>query len=116
MIKPAGFKKLAGRWQVQSSGERRRCPDGLLAVLYLSSYALISTAVTFFLGLFAAYYVIRLGRVGKGVIDSILTMPLILPPTVVGFFLLKIFGVNGPIGILFLGFLIQKSYFPGRPR
>jgi molybdate transport system permease protein len=59
--------------------------------------ALVATIFTFLLGLAAANFVCKLKR-GKGVIDSILTLPLILPPTVAGFFLLLIFGKNSFIG------------------
>ena len=50
--------------------------------------ALISCAAVFFLGIFAAYYIARLPRVLKGVLDVVLTLPMVLPPTVVGYFLL----------------------------
>ena len=46
--------------------------------------ALISCAAVFFLGIFAAYYIARLPRVVKGVLDVLLTLPMVLPPTVVG--------------------------------
>ena len=47
--------------------------------------ALISCVVVFFLGIFAAYYVAKLPRAIKGVLDVVLTLPMVLPPTVVGF-------------------------------
>ena len=50
--------------------------------------AAISAAAVFFLGIAAAYYIARLPRVVKGVLDVILTLPLVLPPTVVGYLLL----------------------------
>ena len=50
--------------------------------------ALISCAAVFFLGIFAAYYIARLPRAVKGVLDVVLTLPMVLPPTVVGYFLL----------------------------
>ncbi|MCL2865939.1 MAG: molybdate ABC transporter permease subunit [Lachnospiraceae bacterium] len=59
--------------------------------------AILATFITFFLGVFSANFVYKLKR-GKGMIDSIFTLPMILPPTVVGFFLLLIFGRNGLIG------------------
>lgn len=64
--------------------------------------ALISTVLTFFLGIFAAWYIHRLPPLLKGVVDCVLTLPLVLPPTVVGFFLLKLLGPNGPVGALIL--------------
>ncbi|MEG2174510.1 MAG: molybdate ABC transporter permease subunit [Oscillospiraceae bacterium] len=60
--------------------------------------ALIATVITFFLGIFTAYKVAHLPRVIKGIVDCLLTLPLVLPPTVVGFFLLKLLGPRGPIG------------------
>ena len=59
--------------------------------------ALISCAAVFFLGIFAAYYIARLPRVLKGVLDVILTLPMVLPPTVVGYFLLLLFGAKRPL-------------------
>lgn len=59
--------------------------------------ALLSTFITFFLGIYAAKFVVNLKR-GKGLIDAIFTLPMVLPPTVTGFFLLLIFGNNSFIG------------------
>ena len=42
--------------------------------------ALISCAAVFFLGIFAAYYIARLPRAVKGVLDVVLTLPMVLPP------------------------------------
>lgn len=60
--------------------------------------AAISTVIIFFTGLCAAYYISKTPRLVKGVLDCVLTLPLVLPPTVVGFFLLKMFGPLGPVG------------------
>ena len=51
---------------------------------------------------FAAYYIARLPRAVKGVLDVVLTLPMVLPPTVVGYFLLLLFGAKRPLGIFFL--------------
>lgn len=64
--------------------------------------AVISTIITFFLGIFLAYYIAKAPRFIKGLLDTILTLPLVLPPTVVGFFLLKTIGPNGPVGSVIL--------------
>ena len=63
--------------------------------------ALISCAVVFFLGIFAAYYVARLPRAVKGGLDVVLTLPMVLPPTVVGYFLLLLLGAKRPLGLFF---------------
>lgn len=74
--------------------------------------ASVSIVITFFIGILAAYYIVRLKRETiKSVIDAILTLPLVLPPTVAGFFLLYIFGVNRPIGSFLLEFLSIKLVF-----
>jgi molybdate transport system permease protein len=64
--------------------------------------AAISTVLIFFLGLFFAYYIARLPRLIKGVLDVVLTLPLVLPPTVVGWLILLLLGPNRPIGAWFL--------------
>ena len=62
----------------------------------------ISTVVTFFLGILAAYYIAKTPRVLKGILDVILTLPLVLPPTVVGYLLLRVLGPKRLIGQWFL--------------
>ena len=64
--------------------------------------AAISAVIVFFTGIFAAYYIARAPRIVKGVLDVILTMPLVLPPTVVGYLLLRVLGPNRPIGRFFI--------------
>ena len=64
--------------------------------------AAISTVVVFFLGIFAAHYIAKLPRLVKGVLDVILTLPLVLPPTVVGWLLLCLLGPKRPFGVLVL--------------
>lgn len=60
--------------------------------------ALISTVIVFFTGIFAAYYIAKLPRVIKGILDVILTLPMVLPPTVVGYFLLLLLGPKRILG------------------
>nr|WP_325297069.1 molybdate ABC transporter permease subunit [uncultured Dysosmobacter sp.] len=61
--------------------------------------AAISTVAVFFLGILAAYYIARLPRLVKGVLDVVLTLPLVLPPTVVGWLLLVLLGPKRPLGL-----------------
>ena len=58
----------------------------------------ISTVIVFFLGILAAYYVAKAPRLVKGILDVILTLPLVLPPTVVGYLLLRVFGPKRIVG------------------
>ena len=67
--------------------------------------AAISCVLVFFTGIFFAYYAARLPRAVKGVLDVILTLPMVLPPTVCGYFLLLVFGVKRPVG----AFLLQHG-------
>ncbi len=63
-----------------------------------------ATVITLFLGLAAAAW--REGRKGPAMalIDGVFLLPLVLPPTVIGFLLLLLFGRNGPLGKLLLKF------------
>ena len=67
----------------------------------------IACVLVFFLGLFCAYYIVRLPRMVKGILDVILTLPMVLPPTVCGYFLLMLFGPKRPIGQFLLQHGIQ---------
>ena len=60
--------------------------------------ALISTVIIFFVGIFAAYYIAKIPRAVKGILDVILTLPMVLPPTVVGYLLLRVLGPKRIIG------------------
>ena len=60
--------------------------------------AAISAVVVFFTGIVAAYYIAKLPRLVKGILDVILTLPLVLPPAVVGYLLLRVLGPKRLIG------------------
>src|SRR5690625_5374029 len=64
--------------------------------------ASISTVVVFLVGVFLAYVISRRTFFGKSVVEAIFLLPLVLPPTVVGFALLYLFGKNGIIGKLLM--------------
>ena len=64
--------------------------------------AAIACVAVFFTGIFAAYYVAKLPRLVKGLLDVVLTLPMVLPPTVVGYFLLLLFGAKRPLGAFFM--------------
>ncbi len=69
--------------------------------------ALISCVIVFFTGIFAAYYVAKLPRAIKGILDVVFTLPMVLPPTVCGYFLLILLGPKRPLGIFLSQFGIQ---------
>ena len=64
--------------------------------------AAISTGIIFFLGIACAYYVAKAPRLVKGLLDVVFTLPLVLPPTVVGYLLLRILGPKRIVGAWFL--------------
>ena len=79
-LSPGGFLKWTGTLSTTHCGSPPSFPLGLG------------------LGILAAYYIAKLPRLVKGVLDVVLTLPLVLPPTVVGWLLLVLLGPNRPIG------------------
>lgn len=74
--------------------------------------ASLTMIFVFFLGLLAAQWVVNLKSEGlKIVLDGLLTLPLVLPPTVAGYFLLYLFGVKRPVGLFFLEYFGVKIPF-----
>lgn len=61
-----------------------------------------ATIISFFMGIYFARYVVNARGRRKSVIDAILTLPIVLPPTVAGFILLRIFGLRRPMGAFLL--------------
>ncbi len=72
--------------------------------------AFLSTSITFVIGILVSYLMANYKGRYKGLIDGLLTLPLVLPPTVVGFFLLLLIGKNGWIGKLLLNFDITLVF------
>ena len=75
--------------------------------------ATTATVITFFLGIMAARWMLGYRGKSKGAIEGLLTAPLVLPPTVVGFLLLLLFGRNGFIGQILdsLGVTVIFSWY-----
>ena len=84
----------------------------LSPILISMKTASLSIGLTFFLGIFMAKLAAGIRRKEwKMILDGILTLPLVLPPTVAGFFLLYVFGVRGPAGKFFLDFFSVRIAF-----
>ena len=67
--------------------------------LYISvKTAILATIIVFFLGVFLANVITKTSKRSKMLWDSILTLPMVLPPTVIGFFLLILFSLRRPFG------------------
>lgn len=67
----------------------------------------ISCVLVFFLGILIAYYAARLPQGIKGLLDVVLTLPMVLPPTVCGYFLLLLFGNRRPLGLFLARFGVK---------
>ena len=65
---------------------------------------MVATILSFFLGIFAAKRSMSAGKRMRAVLDGILTLPMVLPPTAAGFFLLLLFSRRRPVGM----FLYEK--------
>lgn len=84
--------------------------DNYSPLLVSIKTALLATSITVILGVFAAWLVMKLPRKLQWITDAILTLPLVLPPTVIGFFLLILFGKNGPLGQLLMEFGVRVVF------
>ena len=73
--------------------------------------ASISTIIVFVFGVFLAYVMTRKQFFGKGLLEAFFLLPLVLPPTVVGFGLLYLFGKNGVIGKFLLQYFDVQIVF-----
>ncbi|MBT2570015.1 molybdate ABC transporter permease subunit [Planococcus sp. ISL-110] len=72
-----------------------------LSPLWLSlRVAIISTFFVFVVSLALARLMNRRDFFGKSLVEALILLPLVLPPTVIGFGLIVLFGANGPLGIL----------------
>ncbi|MFA5307861.1 MAG: molybdate ABC transporter permease subunit [Dehalococcoidales bacterium] len=87
--------------------------DSYLSPLWISCKTVLTTTViTFFIGIAVARWMARYSGRCKSLIDGLFILPLVLPPTVVGFGLLILFGRNGPLGhvLTWLGTTIVFSW------
>ena len=64
--------------------------------------AILATIIAFVFGMLFAYLMTKKNIPGKSIWETLLTLPLILPPSIVGYLLLKVFGKRGPIGAFLL--------------
>lgn len=60
--------------------------------------ALTATMMTLIIGIVTAYWIVTKSIKGKAIIETIFFLPLVLPPTVIGFLLIVVFGKNSPLG------------------
>lgn len=81
-------------------------------ILISMKTAALTIVLVFFVGLFAARFVAGLrSQTAKTLLDGLFTLPLVLPPTVAGFFLLYIFGIHRPVGKFFVDYFGIKIAF-----
>ncbi|MBZ9686430.1 molybdate ABC transporter permease subunit [Clostridium estertheticum] len=72
--------------------------------------SITATFIVFFIGIAVAWFMSNYKGKARGLLDGILTLPMVLPPTVVGFILLMIIGKNFPLGKLLNGFGITLIF------
>lgn len=72
----------------------------ILPLIISIKTSLVATVITFILGIIISYKIFWYKGRYESLIDTILTLPLVLPPTVVGFFILITIGKNGPVGVI----------------
>src|SRR5690606_4058889 len=94
---------------------RRAVSDDLLALRLTLALAATSTAVLLVLGTPLAWWLARTRWRGKSLVEAAVALPLVLPPTVLGFYLLLALGPHGPLGALgaSLGLRPLVFTFPG---
>ena len=102
----------AGTTGIRESRDIRRkedCMQEIIAILEKLDWSplfislktgIVATFISFFLGIFAARKVVKASNRVKAIVDGLLTLPMVLPPTVAGFFLLLLFSKRRPLGIL----------------
>jgi len=95
MVLPGWFQKSV----IRRKTERRNNMD-LFPLWNSLRIAAVASILVFFAGIWAAHEVAKIPAALRGILDILLTLPLVLPPTVCGFFILQIFGVRHPLGQL----------------
>ena len=95
------WNKTGPRQTKMKGADMREFLSGLdWSPLYISlKTGLAATVISFFLGIFAARKMMSCSGRVKAVLDGILTLPMVLPPTVSGFILLLVFSRRRPVGI-----------------
>jgi len=80
----------------------------LVLTLKIAAWA---TALNLVLGIFAGYALARWRFPGRELVDAALTLPLVMPPTVLGYYLLVVIGTHGPLGAWLLQHLGIRLIF-----
>jgi len=85
--------------------------DDIVALWVTLKLAALSTLILLIVGTPLAWWLSRTNRPWKSVVEAIVSLPLILPPTVLGFYLLVILGPHGPVGGLLDKIGVQQVVF-----
>ncbi len=83
----------------------------LTALLLTLQLALLSTVILLLIGTPLAWFLARTSWRFKFIPEAMIALPLVLPPTVLGFYLLLLLGANGPLGSLMQAFGAQPLAF-----
>ena len=85
-------------------------PEDLVAIRLSLQVATAATLIGLPFGIGAAYFLVFVRFPGKSIVEGIINLPLVLPPVVVGYLLLLLFGKHGPFGALLLTFDIRVIF------
>jgi molybdate transport system permease protein len=75
-------------------------PENLAAIWLTLRLAAVTTALLLLIGTPIAWWLARTRSRWKGPVGAVVALPIVLPPTVIGFYLLLLMGPNGPVGQL----------------
>jgi len=96
------FVSIASLSELRSSGERAimftLTPEELVAIKLSLRVAVVATAASLPIGILVALALARGRFLGRGLLNALVLVPLVLPPVVTGYLLLLAFGRNGPLG------------------
>ena len=86
-------------------------PEDMTALWITLRLATITTAILVLLGTPLAWWLARTSSRARPLVDTLVTLPLVLPPTVLGFYMLLALGSGGPLGRLMLALGLQPLAF-----
>ena len=86
-------------------------PYDLSPLILSAQVAVISTVFVFIVSLFLVRFMGQKEFYGKSLVEALILLPLVLPPTVIGFGLIYLFGLNGPIGSVLDGWFGIRLVF-----
>lgn len=88
--------------------------DIMMPIIISLKVSIISTIITSILSIFIAWMMVKFNKKNGSVLEAIITLPLVLPPSILGYILLIVIGNNGLIGKIFTIILDGALFLHGR--